>query len=130
MTTIHAYTATQKTVDGPSGKVGGDGAFKKLYLLKSVQTKIPYFDIVQYIVTNCMYVCLMIFFFCGYRNGVMVVVPVRTSFQPPLEQPRPWARSSQYSMGKPLSSISNYTRFMLFRCVLLYKLLCTYDNYG
>ena len=22
MTTVHAYTATQKTVDGPSGKVG------------------------------------------------------------------------------------------------------------
>ena len=24
MTTVHAYTATQKTVDGPSGKVGAD----------------------------------------------------------------------------------------------------------
>lgn len=24
MTTVHAYTATQKTVDGPSGKVGTD----------------------------------------------------------------------------------------------------------
>ena len=33
MTTIHAYTATQKTVDGPSGKVGGalfaEGALSK-----------------------------------------------------------------------------------------------------
>lgn len=57
-TTVHSYTATQKTVDGPSGKVHTH----------------------TYALYGSYYVWALI------RNGVMGVVPHRTLFLPAQEQ--------------------------------------------
>ena len=66
MTTVHAVTATQKTVDGPSGKV------------KELVTRL--------IFINCMND------FC--RTGAADAAPRRTSFPRARGRPRRWARLS------------------------------------
>ena len=84
MTTVHAYTATQKTVDGPSGKVC---ACVCACVCVCVCAKLVH--ACMYIYEHVYnYIVLLLTFSLSLRNGVMVVEHVRTSSLPPLEQPR------------------------------------------
>ncbi len=114
MSTIHAYTATQKTVDGPSGKVltyvcvYSDSVMQCMRCSRELNLLITQLLISFFLLS--IVVCFIVFV---VRNGGMVVVLVRMSSQPPLELPRLSARLSQNSMGELIATIHVNSSFSL-----------------
>jgi hypothetical protein len=81
MTTVHATTATQKTVDGPSHSESTEAEGHRKHPV--------YFQLTSR--------ALLPFFLRAQRTGVVVVAPLPTSSRPLPAPPRPSARSSHPS---------------------------------